>query len=149
MAVREMHAHPQHGSHGDTEQGVKDPVCGMTVDPYTAKHRSTHEGRTYYFCSAKCREKFEANPEQYLEHELKSAAPVPKGTIYTCPMHPQIRQVGPGSCPICGMALEPELVSADANSQSRACRHDASVLDWTLFGVAGVRARDGRPPHRA
>jgi heavy metal translocating P-type ATPase len=114
MAAHEMHAHPQRGSHGDPDQGVKDPVCGMRVDPHTAKHRSTHEGRTYYFCSAKCREKFEANPEQYLEHESKSAAPVPKGTIYTCPMHPQIRQVGPGSCPICGMALEPELVSTDA-----------------------------------
>jgi Cu+-exporting ATPase len=94
--------------------GVKDPVCGMTVDPHTAKHRHTHEGRPYYFCSGKCREKFIAEPAKYLNPAAKpTAAAVPAGTIYTCPMHPEIRQEGPGSCPICGMALEPELVSAE------------------------------------
>ena len=86
----------------------------MTVDPHTAKHRHTHEGQPYYFCSARCREKFIAEPAKYLKPETKPAAPVPAGTIYTCPMHPEIRQEGPGSCPICGMALEPELVSADS-----------------------------------
>ena len=94
--------------------GVKDLVCGMTVDPHTAKHFHIHNGRTYYFCSAKCLEKFAANPRQYLTPELRSAEPVPEGTIYTCPMHPEIRQLGPGPCPICGMALEPEIVSLDA-----------------------------------
>ncbi len=94
--------------------GVKDPVCGMTVDPHTAKHRHTHEGRPYYFCAGKCREKFIAEPAKYLKPEAKpTAAADPAGTIYTCPMHPEIRQEGPGSCPICGMALEPELVSAE------------------------------------
>jgi Cu+-exporting ATPase len=92
---------------------VKDPVCGMSVDPHTAKHRHTHQGHPYYFCSAGCRTKFAANPEKYLSADQHPAAPVPEGTIYTCPMHPEVRQVGPGSCPICGMALEPELVSAD------------------------------------
>jgi heavy metal translocating P-type ATPase len=86
----------------------------MTVDPHTAKYRHIHEGRPYYFCSAKCQDKFVANPTQHLNSEPRNVAPVPAGTIYTCPMHPQIQQPGPGACPICGMALEPETVSADA-----------------------------------
>ncbi len=98
------------------EQGrVLDPVCGMSVDPKTAKHVHTHEGQTFYFCNPKCREKFIADPAHYLVP--KPAQPVqhvPDDAIYTCPMHPEIRQVGPGACPICGMALEPELVTADA-----------------------------------
>jgi P-type Cu+ transporter len=94
---------------------LKDPVCGMRVDPATAKHRTEHAGETYYFCSAGCRTKFEADPQQYLNPALvKPAAPVAADTIFTCPMHPEIRQVGPGSCPICGMALEPEMVTADS-----------------------------------
>jgi Cu+-exporting ATPase len=90
-----------------------DPVCGMKVDPHTAKYRGEHAGRTYYFCSAGCREKFVAHPNRYLGKEQKPAPVVPEGAIYTCPMHPEIRQVGPGSCPICGMALEPLLTTAD------------------------------------
>jgi heavy metal translocating P-type ATPase len=85
----------------------------MTVDPHTAKHRHTHAGHSYYFCSARCREKFIADPARYLEASTTTPAAVPPGTIYTCPMHPEIRQPGPGSCPICGMALEPEIVTAD------------------------------------
>ena len=117
MAAHETHPHTHHaqqGAHEPPEQGIKDPVCGMMVDPHTAKHRHTHDGRPYYFCSARCLEKFVANPAQYLGPEPGMAKPVQEGTIYTCPMHPQIRQPGPGSCPICGMALEPELVTADA-----------------------------------
>jgi Cu+-exporting ATPase len=83
----------------------------MTVDPHTAKHRHTHKGRPYYFCSARCREKFIADPARYLNPQTAAA---PADAIYTCPMHPEVRQHGPGSCPICGMALEPEIVSADA-----------------------------------
>jgi Cu+-exporting ATPase len=92
---------------------VKDPVCGMTVDPVTSKRRSEHKGQVFLFCSDRCRTKFEADPEHYL---APSAAKedMPAGTIYTCPMHPEIRQVGPGSCPICGMALEPLEVTAEA-----------------------------------
>ena len=86
---------------------VTDPVCGMKVDPHTAEHRASHRGQAYYFCSAKCRETFVANPAQYLS-EAEKGEVAPAGTIYTCPMHPEIRQVGPGTCPICGMTLEPE-----------------------------------------
>jgi P-type Cu+ transporter len=93
---------------------IVDPVCGMSVDPETSKHRTDYKGETYHFCSAGCRTKFEAAPQQYLEKSKGTQrAEVPAGTIYTCPMHPQIRQDGPGSCPICGMALEPELVTLD------------------------------------
>ena len=83
----------------------------MTVDPHTAEHRADHHGHTYYFCSAACRTKFISDPQKYLGP--RQPEPVAEGTIYTCPMHPQIRQVGPGSCPICGMALEPELAGSD------------------------------------
>ncbi|MFZ1105455.1 MAG: heavy metal translocating P-type ATPase [Hyphomicrobiaceae bacterium] len=114
METHSTHAHAQSHQHAPAEHGVKDPVCGMTVDPHTAKHRHTHDGRPFYFCSAKCRERFIAEPTRYLKPEVKPATPVPAGTIYTCPMHPEIRQQGPGSCPICGMALEPEIVSADS-----------------------------------
>jgi Cu+-exporting ATPase len=91
----------------------KDPVCGMSVDPHTAKHKAEHAGRAYYFCSAGCRTKFIADPARYLTEKALPTEPVPEGTIYTCPMHPEVQQVGPGSCPICGMALEPLLVTAD------------------------------------
>lgn len=93
---------------------AKDPVCGMTVDPHTAKYRADHRGHPYYFCSAGCRAKFAAEPERYLAPGKVKAEPAPEDAIYTCPMHPEIRQAGPGSCPICGMALEPVLATADA-----------------------------------
>ncbi|HEX3439401.1 MAG TPA: heavy metal translocating P-type ATPase [Pseudolabrys sp.] len=83
----------------------------MTVDPHTAKHHADHHGHPYYFCSGGCRTKFVGNPDKYLGERVPE--PVIEGAIYTCPMHPEIRQVGPGSCPICGMGLEPELATAD------------------------------------
>jgi len=93
---------------------VKDPVCGMTVDPHATAHRAQYEGKPYYFCSSGCQWKFMAEPAKYVEPAAaRKAESVPEGTIYTCPMHPQIRQVGPGSCPICGMALEPVLATAE------------------------------------
>ncbi|MGV8928394.1 MAG: heavy metal translocating P-type ATPase [Brevundimonas sp.] len=92
---------------------VKDPVCGMSVDPATTAHRANHDDQDYFFCSAGCRTKFVADPQQYLSPRVE-AAPDITGAIYTCPMHPEIRQEGPGSCPICGMALEPETVTAEA-----------------------------------
>lgn len=108
------HNHSGHGGqHTHGNNAMRDPVCGMTVDPATAKHRFDYEGETYYFCSAGCRTKFAADPTAYLG-DAKPKTDVPEGTIYTCPMHPEIRQVGPGSCPICGMALEPDVVSLDA-----------------------------------
>jgi len=94
---------------------VIDPVCGMSVDPATSQHRFAYRGITHHFCSDGCLTKFGADPVSYLDKSKAKPAPVvPEGTIYTCPMDPQIRQVGPGNCPICGMALEPELVSLDA-----------------------------------
>ncbi|MBX9699456.1 MAG: heavy metal translocating P-type ATPase, partial [Acetobacteraceae bacterium] len=95
---------------------AKDPVCGMTVDPARTPHHAEHGGATYHFCSAGCRGKFLANPATYLHPKPAPlrAEPVAPGTIWTCPMHPQIRQPGPGSCPICGMALEPETPTAEA-----------------------------------
>jgi Cu+-exporting ATPase len=111
--------HGGHYHHGhrqpSADHGAKvlDPVCGMTVDPAASRHRFGHRGKTFHFCSTGCRGKFAADPANYLENK-QTQAEVPTGTIYTCPMHAQIRQVGPGSCPICGMALEPEVASLDA-----------------------------------
>ena len=114
MAAHAAHSHIHHRNDTVAPAGdVKDPVCGMTIDPHTAKHRYAHNGYPYYFCSSGCREKFIADAARYLQAEARAAQPLPAGTIYTCPMHPEIRQPGPGSCPICGMALEPEIVSAD------------------------------------
>jgi P-type Cu+ transporter len=90
-----------------------DPVCGMKVDPATSRHRFDHAGTTFHFCGAGCRTKFAADPDKYLKPKQQAEAPPPAGAIYTCPMHPEIRQVGPGSCPICGMALEPLTISAE------------------------------------
>jgi Cu+-exporting ATPase len=92
---------------------AKDPVCGMMIDPQKRPHAATHSGIDYFFCSSGCRAKFEADPTRYLDVGGLRSRPAPAGTIYTCPMHPQIRQPGPGSCPICGMALEPEIATAD------------------------------------
>jgi heavy metal translocating P-type ATPase len=110
MSTSTEHHHHETAATG----GVLDPVCGMTVDPHTAKHRADYRGHTYYFCAAGCRTKFVADPQKYLSKEEKATEPVAEGTIYTCPMHPQIRQAGPGACPICGMALEPEIATAEA-----------------------------------
>ncbi|MEO8742095.1 MAG: heavy metal-binding domain-containing protein, partial [Lysobacteraceae bacterium] len=92
---------------------TKDPVCGMTVDPNTAKFSAAHNDQTYYFCSAKCEAKFVAEPDKYLSSKVASVAPTSAGTQWTCPMHPQIVRDAPGACPICGMALEPMAPSAD------------------------------------
>jgi P-type Cu+ transporter len=102
-----------HAHHHDAE-GKKaiDPVCGMTVDPATSKHRHEHHGEIFHFCSNGCRTKFAADPAKYLEKK-EPPPEMPAGTIYTCPMHPEVRQEGPGTCPICGMALEPAVVSLD------------------------------------
>ena len=102
-----------HDHEQKNDAGAKDPVCGMAVDPHTAQYRSQYAGRTWYFCSAHCQSTFESDPDHYLSGEDKAAEPVPPGTMYTCPMHPEIRQEGPGDCPICGMALEPEQVTPD------------------------------------
>ncbi|MGZ9719674.1 heavy metal translocating P-type ATPase [Rhizobium miluonense] len=91
---------------------AKDPICGMTVDRATARHLAKHEGETFYFCSAGCKAKFEADPSAYLNGNRPAPKPVPKGTLYTCPMHPEVVSDHPGDCPKCGMALEPMGVPA-------------------------------------
>jgi Cu+-exporting ATPase len=107
------HDHVTH-AHGSD---VTDPVCGMKVDPGKSPHHYAYNDHDYHFCGAGCRTKFAADPEKYLSKSTAPAAPLLAGTIYTCPMHPQIRQAGPGSCPICGMALEPEDGSADDGAE--------------------------------
>uniref|UniRef100_UPI0038B39C6C heavy metal translocating P-type ATPase n=1 Tax=Methylotetracoccus oryzae TaxID=1919059 RepID=UPI0038B39C6C len=107
----DANAHQHHGSHPSAESAprtdLKDPVCGMTVTEQS-EHKLTHEGGPYYFCSAKCKGQFAENPLRYLAPTAPAeVAPAAAGTIYTCPMHPEVRQGFPGSCPKCGMSLEP------------------------------------------
>jgi len=120
--------------HAPVVGGAVDPVCGMSVDPATAKHLAEHEGETFHFCSVGCRTKFLADPDKYLKPAERPPEVLPEGTIYTCPMHPEVRQVGPGACPICGMALEPELVTAESGP-------NPELADmWRRFWVALVLA---------
>lgn len=95
-----------------------DPVCHMTVNPATAAGSSVHEGKTYYFCSKGCIAKFEADAQKYLGPAPRAPEPMPEGVEYTCPMHPEIRQIGFGSCPLCGMGLEPVEVSLTETEQN-------------------------------
>jgi Cu+-exporting ATPase len=107
--------HASQGTVPAADPGIAiDPVCGMKVKIEGAGNTTVHEGQTYYFCNPKCLQKFTADPDRYLKpEEAPPAAPVAPGTIFTCPMHPEIRQTGPGSCPICGMALEPAEITLD------------------------------------
>ena len=122
----DMSTHQHHSSHTPptvpaSPTDLKDPVCGMKVTPQSA-HTLKHEGRPYYFCSAKCQGKFAANPLQYLVSTAPAdSAPATAGTVYTCPMHPEIRQDHPGNCPKCGMTLEPLLpeIEDDDNPELR------------------------------
>ena len=86
-----------------------DPVCHMSVMPETAAGKYEYKGKTYYFCNPRCLDRFRANPEQF----LTPSKPEISHATYTCPMHPEVRQIGPGSCPKCGMALEPETVTLE------------------------------------
>jgi cation transport ATPase len=133
-----MTSHPTHHDERTTPT-VKDPVCGMNVNPAISTLTTMHDGQTFHFCSAGCQAKFDANPDQYAghaehDHAAAAAGEVPSGTEvaeYTCPMHPEIRQPGPGSCPICGMALEPVLVTADTGP-------NAELADMTRRFWVGV-----------
>ena len=102
-----------------------DPVCGMTVDPNAGKPSYQHGAHTYHFCSEGCRSKFAADPSRYLD-KRGEPEPLPQGTLYTCPMHPQIVQEGPGPCPICGMALEPMGVAPEHEHGG-----NAELVDFT------------------
>ncbi len=103
------HAHDHPGATASDAGTVRDPVCGMMVDPATTPHHARHDGNDYAFCSDGCRRRFIADPQRYLAAPAGVVKPAPAGTRYTCPMHPEIVQDGPGSCPLCGMALEPAM----------------------------------------
>jgi Cu+-exporting ATPase len=117
LDMTDGHAHHTHEQGApealDPRDIAIDPVCGMKVNKATAKHRHEHAGQPHFFCGARCRERFIATPESYLSKQVASPPPAQKGAVFTCPMHPEIRQEGPGSCPICGMALEPLEVTAE------------------------------------
>ena len=142
----DMHAHSGHEDHAQSPAhhhpklqagtaALKDPVCGMTVTE-ESPHHVEHDGRPYYFCSARCLAKFSAEPKKYLQPagtDLAPAAAVAEaatGTIYTCPMHPEIRQDHPGNCPKCGMSLEPVLPD---------WRKTRTPNSWTSSGASGGR----------
>jgi Cu+-exporting ATPase len=111
---------------------VVDPVCGMTIDPATAAGQHTHDGTTYYFCNPGCLAKFKADPQKYLAPPEERAVepPPPPGTIYICPMDPEVRQDHPGACPKCGMALEPDLSTAPSMRVEYTCpMHPEIVRD--------------------
>jgi Cu+-exporting ATPase len=164
-----MHDHRHHGSHDPVAAPPPaataiDPVCGMTVDLSKGKPTCDYRGTTYHFCSAGCREKFAADPERYLKavpgaarghggHDAhgpdKPAAPLrqapPKGTLYTCPMHPEIVRDAPGSCPICGMALEPMVASADDAPNPELV--DMTRRFWIAVPLAGFLLVDDMAKH--
>lgn len=108
----------------------------MTVDPDTARYRESYGGQGYVFCSDGCRSKFMADPTAYVDKEIQPSPPKsePKGAIYTCPMHPQIRQENPGNCPICGMALEPEVSTVEAGPSAELV--DMSRRFWIGLALA-------------
>ncbi len=130
---------PHNEPAGDATNAAIDPVCGMHVDKGDAKHQLTHAGTTYYFCCQSCQTKFAADPARYLnaQHQpqraqahVHSVHTHAGGTIYTCPMHPEVRQSGPGSCPKCGMALEPESPSLVSERVEYTCpMHPEIVRD--------------------
>ncbi|MFO1013600.1 MAG: heavy metal translocating P-type ATPase [Caulobacteraceae bacterium] len=122
------HAHVE--APPDDGKTAKDPVCGMRVNPITTAHRTLYEGVEYVFCCNGCRVKFEADPAKYLNPQPEPKPAIP-GAIYTCPMHPEVRQEGPGACPKCGMALEPEDVTADAGP-------NPEIADFTRRLIVGA-----------
>src|SRR5215475_12345337 len=124
MFYEPLPAKGYHTPNIDVEEGLtmQDPVCGMTVDPHKAAGTEVYNGVTYAFCSPHCLEKFRVNPAQYVApaHDAHGGAPV-AGAVYTCPMHPEVRQEGPGACPRCGMALEPVMTAVPGTRTTYVC----------------------------
>jgi Cu+-exporting ATPase len=139
----------------ESASGVRDPVCGMSVKTGPGARAVAHGGTTYYFCGDPCRQRFQDDPERYLgPRQPDRAGPADDRRTYTCPMHPDVRQVGPGSCPICGMALEPVEVSAeerdDPELRDMARRLlVSSVPTLVLFVIAMADMLPGRPVSHA
>jgi len=123
------HSSTEDGTTGTTPPTVTDPVCGMAIPPSEAVGTHTHEGQTYYFCNASCLERFRENPRRYLMPKGDGgggeSAP---GSDYVCPMDPEVRQSGPGACPKCGMALEPETVAAPTTRTDYVCPMHPEVV---------------------
>lgn len=123
----------QHSTSPAELLAVTDPVCAMSVDPSHAAGSVVHDGRTYYFCSNSCRQKFQADPKRYLKPhatETSGMSASTGGTIYTCPMHPEVRQDHPGTCPKCGMTLEPVGSAPAATNVEYSCpMHPQIVRD--------------------
>ncbi|HET7308021.1 MAG TPA: heavy metal translocating P-type ATPase [Gammaproteobacteria bacterium] len=117
----------------EIDQGRLDPVCGMRTDPDNPRHSTTHEGHVYNFCCAGCGDKFLATPARYLEDVPPAPSKVAPGTVYTCPMHPDVRQIGPGDCPKCGMALTPLTPVADADDGG-----EVRAMAWRWWTLAGL-----------
>jgi Cu+-exporting ATPase len=134
-----------------TEPAI-DPVCGMTVDPATARASTVHEGHTYYFCCPSCRQKFEADPNRYLGGRPTATEPVAGAATWTCPMHPEVVQDYPGSCPKCGMALEPRTVTAEEPPNPELADMSRRfwvglVLSLPVFLLAMADMLPGKPLH--
>ena len=121
--------------HTSVEHVARDPVCGMAVERAGARHTARHEGQTFYFCCARCRERFAAAPDEFLG-DRPQAQPAPEGSLYTCPMDPEIVQATPGDCPICGMALEPMMPAADAGPSPEL--RDLRRRLWLAAPLAGA-----------
>lgn len=147
--------HHHHDHHHHTSTDATDPVCGMRV----AKNRERMikvEGQQFFFCSAKCLDKFRVDPQRYLADKSASAAEAPAGTIYTCPMHPEIRQSAPGNCPKCGMTLEPVVPELDEEENPELADFRRRFW-WTLpltvvvtvLAMAGHRLIAGGLPHQS
>ncbi len=133
------HGHSGEGMQKDAPAGeaLIDPVCGMTVSRQT-DHQYEHEGRNYYFCSAHCKTKFSANATKFTSPKpaVQPDEPIPAGAIFTCPMHPEIRQDHPGSCPKCGMALEPEMPTLDDDDNPEL--RDFQRRFWWTLPLTGI-----------
>ena len=121
--------------HTSVEHVARDPVCGMAVERAGARHTARHEGQTFYFCCARCRERFTAAPDEFLG-DRPQAQPAPEGSLYTCPMDPEIVQATPGDCSICGMALEPMMPAADAGPSPEL--RDLRRRLWLAAPLAGA-----------
>jgi len=151
------HAHAHSHSAEHESATVLDPVCGMTISPADAVGTADHNGQTYHFCSDSCLERFRANPAQFAgptAHGQEAPSAAQMEAEYTCPMHPEIRQKGPGSCPICGMALEPVTVTLDEGPNEELIDMERR-FKWSLALTAPILALmvdefiPGQPLHHA
>jgi Cu+-exporting ATPase len=129
--MAEEHCHPASAAgskEGGNTREARDPICGMTVQPASAAGSHPHAGETYFFCSRHCLEKFRADPARALATSGAPPAPAAEGAVYICPMDPDIREVSPGACPACGMALEPEAIEAPPTRTQYICPMHPEVV---------------------